>query len=152
MIEFSGENENIFTVLKEVKGNGGTTIQDELFLAMTENELRERELIKRKIITKWCLSSLESCIKLKPNKLQLVFDTIKRDKKERIYSFKENDANVLYKLLVEILENKTLSDMNQIVYKCENCSSQFSAEIKSGKTGTPFFFDFTFNNERIDLL
>lgn len=122
-------------VSKEVKTNSNETKQQEMFLTIRENELLEREPNRGKINTKWSTASLESCVKLKSNKLQLVFDTIIRDKRERIYFLEEQEASILYKELVKILESRTLSDMNQIVYKCENCNSQFSKEMKSRKSG-----------------
>ncbi|KAK6631644.1 hypothetical protein RUM44_006173 [Polyplax serrata] len=128
------ENEKLYVVQKEVKLPNKEILLDEMFLTITESELRERETIRGRIITKWCLTSLESCEKLKSNKLLIVFDTVRRDKKERVYRLDEQDSNALYKQMSEILESRSLRDMNQVVYKCENCSSQFSSEINSRKT------------------
>lgn len=122
-----------------------------MFLTITESELRERETIRGRIITKWCLTSLESCEKLKSNKLLIVFDTVRRDKKERVYRLDEQDSNALYKQMSEILESRSLRDMNQVVYKCENCSSQFSSEINSRKTGKSRHHCTTFCKNNVNL-
>lgn len=105
-----------------------------MFLKITENEILEGEASRGRITAKWSLSSLESCIKLKSDKLQLMFDTIRRDKRERIYLLEEKEAIILYKQLTENLESRALSDMNQLVYECGKCNSQFSLEIKSKKS------------------
>lgn len=45
-------------------------------------------------ITRWNMSMLESCDRIKTDVLRLRFDTIKRDKRERIYNVEEGSGQV----------------------------------------------------------
>lgn len=45
-------------------------------------------------LTKWNMGALESCERIKTDVLRLHFDTIKRDKKERIYKVEEGLGQV----------------------------------------------------------
>lgn len=47
-------------------------------------------------ITKWNMGMLESCERLKTDMLRLRFDTIKRDKRERIYNVEEGSGQVRF--------------------------------------------------------
>ncbi|KAL0271049.1 UNVERIFIED_CONTAM: hypothetical protein PYX00_008281 [Menopon gallinae] len=131
--EVEDENEKVYLVSRIKKVGKNEPQAEELFLTLSEVELKEKDSNRGKEMNKWSLSSLESCVKLQSNKLQLNFDTVKRDKAERIYEMEEAEAYELYKILTEILESRTLQDMNQIAYKCVTCSSQFSKMINRRK-------------------
>lgn len=133
--EVEEESDKLYLVTKEVKLLNGEIKHEEIFLTVSDLEMKEKEPNRGRTITKWSLSSLESCIKLSPSQLQIVFDTIRRDKKERVYSLDVSEAQALYKRISQMLEDRTLSDMNQIVLRCVNCSSQFTKELKSRKSG-----------------
>lgn len=100
----------------------------------------QKSILKKKSFTystlsKWNLTILESCDRLKSNTLRINFDTIRRDKQERIYIFKdEQQSGDLESFLRNILSDRSLCDMNQQVFKCLNCSCQFSVEKKIGRS------------------
>ncbi|XP_061396733.1 dynein axonemal assembly factor 1 homolog [Musca vetustissima] len=102
-----------------------------IFLTKSSNFLRERDPLTEKTKTKWSLKILESCDRLKSNTIRLNFDTVKVDKQERIYTVEEDLCQELEKKLRDILSQRDLSEMNQTIYRCVNCSCQFSQEIKN---------------------
>lgn len=77
---------------------------------------------------KWSLNSLESCDILRTDVIRLRFDTIRKDKKERIYNVETGAGQKLVSYLRGILSKRTLSEMNQTIYKCANCTTQFCRE------------------------
>ncbi|XP_023296483.2 uncharacterized protein LOC111679191 isoform X2 [Lucilia cuprina] len=109
-----------------------TTNQNEaLFLTKSSNFLRERDPLTEKTKTKWSLKILESCDRIKSNTLRINFDTVKKDKQERVYTVEEDLCQELEKKLRDILSQRDLTEMNQTIYRCVNCSCQFSQETKS---------------------
>ncbi|XP_036345886.1 uncharacterized protein LOC118755144 isoform X2 [Rhagoletis pomonella] len=108
-----------------------TTPRNEaVFLTISENYLRVRDTLTQKTITKWSLKILESCDRIKSNTIRINFDTIKADKKERIYTVEDGLCQELERKLRDILSQRDLADMNQTVYRCVNCACQFTAENK----------------------
>ncbi|XP_053961303.1 uncharacterized protein LOC128865206 isoform X1 [Anastrepha ludens] len=101
-----------------------------VFLTISENYLRVRDTLTQKTITKWSLKILESCDRIKSNTIRINFDTIKADKKERIYTVEDGLCQELERKLRDILSQRDLSEMNQTVYRCVNCTCQFTAENK----------------------
>uniref|UniRef100_A0A1A9UWT1 LIP1 domain-containing protein n=1 Tax=Glossina austeni TaxID=7395 RepID=A0A1A9UWT1_GLOAU len=104
--------------------------KDAIFLTKSSNFLRERDPLTERTKTKWSLKILESCDRLKSNTLRINFDTVKKDKQERVYTVEEDLCQELEKKLRFILSQRDLYEMNQIVYRCVNCKCQFSQEGK----------------------
>ncbi|XP_039948966.1 uncharacterized protein LOC120767218 isoform X2 [Bactrocera tryoni] len=101
-----------------------------VFLTISENYLRVRDTLTQKTITKWSLKILESCDRIKSNTIRINFDTIKADKKERIYTVEDGLCQELERKLRDILSQRDLTEMNQTVYRCVNCTCQFAVETK----------------------
>ncbi|XP_073823890.1 uncharacterized protein isoform X2 [Musca autumnalis] len=108
-----------------------TNRNEAIFLTRSSNFLRERDPLTEKTKTKWSLKILESCDRIKSNTIRLNFDTVKVDKQERIYTVEEDLCQELEKKLRDILSQRDLREMNQTIYRCVNCSCQFSQEIKN---------------------
>ncbi|KAL9877467.1 uncharacterized protein ACN2A1_013824 isoform 4-T5 [Glossina fuscipes fuscipes] len=104
--------------------------KDAIFLTKSSNFLRERDPLTERTKTKWSLKILESCDRLKSNTLRINFDTVKKDKQERVYTVEEDLCQELEKKLRFILSQRDLYEMNQTVYRCVNCNCQFSQEGK----------------------
>ncbi|KAJ9593403.1 hypothetical protein L9F63_015029, partial [Diploptera punctata] len=124
------DEEHLYLVQKYKAGvqNGS-----KFFFIVTGGWLKEKEALSGKTREKWTTSSLMSCVRTGKEHdnaiVQLTFDTIRRDRQERTYIMDENDAQRLVRMLSEVLESRSLTDMNQIVYRCMKCSTQFSQEI-----------------------
>ncbi|XP_055923743.1 serine/threonine-protein kinase 11-interacting protein isoform X2 [Eupeodes corollae] len=99
-----------------------------VILTISSNYIREKHTLNHKTKVKWSLKILESCDRMKSNMLRINFDTIKMDKKERVYTVEECTCQELEKKLRAILSKRDLFEMNQKVFRCINCSCQFSVE------------------------
>ncbi|XP_014258851.1 uncharacterized protein LOC106672167 isoform X2 [Cimex lectularius] len=105
-----------------------------VFLILLEKELKERCTKSGKIITRWNLDSIRSCVKteMNPIKIELEFDSTKKSKQHRCYIMEFPDAQSLMKRLYDILESKALTDMDQGTYSCLKCTTVF-VHIKKSK-------------------
>lgn len=120
------ENEVQFIVIEE-------STKDDLFLIVSETIIKERDAMTGKTLTKWGIATLQSVERIKSNLINLNFDTIRKDKKQREYRMDEKCCQELEKLLRDFLSARPLSEMNQVVYKCPKCNSQFCREIDDRK-------------------
>ncbi|XP_020810533.1 uncharacterized protein LOC110185865 isoform X1 [Drosophila serrata] len=102
-----------------------------LFLTISSNFIREKDTLSERTKTKWSLKILESCERLKSNTLRINFDTMRKDKQERIYCVENTLCQELEKKLRDILAQRDLTDMNITIYRCVNCLIQFTIEQKS---------------------
>lgn len=102
--------------------------KEPLLLTLSSNYIREKQVLNEKTKSKWSLKVLQSCDRIKSNTLRINFDTMKMDKKERIYTINEELCQELEKKLRAILSERNLGEMNQAVFRCINCSCQFSEE------------------------
>lgn len=81
------DNETIYLVTSEPSNV-------ELFLIVSDQSIREKDALSIKTITKWNMTMLESCERIKTDVLRLRFDTIKRDKRERTYQLEKGLGQV----------------------------------------------------------
>lgn len=68
--------------------------KNELILIVSDLSIREKDALTTRTITKWNMTMLESCERIKADVLRLRFDTVKRDKKERTYHLEEGHGQV----------------------------------------------------------
>lgn len=122
-------------VISDIDENEATTfvVMDEktkvdLILVLTEEAIKEKDGLTCRTLTKWGITTLESCERVRTNLIQLNFDTIKKDKKERQYRMETKCCQNLERLLRDILSSRPLSENLQF-YKCAKCNMQFSREI-----------------------
>ncbi|BES97217.1 serine threonine kinase 11 interacting protein [Nesidiocoris tenuis] len=99
-----------------------------VFLALLENDLKERSPKSGATITKWPLDSVLSCVKTKndPITIEIKFDSARKDKQHRCYVMEFADAQALTKKMYNILECRPLKAMNHVTMKCLKCSSMFA--------------------------
>ncbi|KAF6203794.1 hypothetical protein GE061_002129 [Apolygus lucorum] len=98
-----------------------------IFLALLENELKERSPKSGETLTKWPLDIVLSCVKTKnlPITIEMEFETVKKDKQHREYIMEFADAQALTKKIYNILESRPLSAMNEVSLNCLKCNTIF---------------------------
>lgn len=102
----------------------------DLFLVVSEANIRERDALTGETLTKWSISMLESCDRMRSDVLRLNFDTLNRDRRERIYRVETGLCQQLERYLRGILAQRPLSAMNQVQYRCVKCGACFSCETR----------------------
>lgn len=114
-----------------------------LFLVISEESIREKNVMTAKRMNKWNIDMLESCERIKSDVIRIRFDTIKKDKKERTFQMETNECQELDEYLRNILSKRPLSEMNQVVFRCMGCAAHFSRERpfrnKTGKIHNSIF-------------
>ncbi|XP_055709493.1 serine/threonine-protein kinase 11-interacting protein isoform X2 [Phlebotomus papatasi] len=150
------DSDNLETIYKSAKSNPGIEITSD-FASMTEEEsdpednevayfvtrvsndqevllivsdlsIKEKNRKTKQTLFRWSLKSVESCERTRSDVLRINFNTIKKDRKERNYRMPLDSCQKLEGYLRDILASRPLSEMNQIVYKCANCTTQFCQE------------------------
>ncbi|KAL7740637.1 hypothetical protein ACLKA6_000014 [Drosophila palustris] len=101
-----------------------------LFLTISSNYMREKDALTERTITKWSIKVLESCERIKSNTLRINFDTMQKDKQERIYCIENALCQEIEKKLRNILSDRDLTEMNITIYSCINCGIKFTQERK----------------------
>ncbi|XP_043662110.1 serine/threonine-protein kinase 11-interacting protein isoform X1 [Drosophila teissieri] len=107
-----------------------------LFLTISSNFIREKDTLTERTKAKWSLKILESCERVRSNTLQINFDTMRKDRQERIYCVENTLCQELEKKLRDILSQRDLTEMNISIYRCVNCLTQFTIEQKSKRYKT----------------
>ncbi|XP_017063010.2 serine/threonine-protein kinase 11-interacting protein isoform X2 [Drosophila eugracilis] len=118
-------DEETYTVYHEQKPS------EALFLTISSNFIREKDTLTERTKTKWSLKILESCERVKANTLRINFDTMRKDKQERIYCVENALCQELEKKLRDILSQRDLTEMNISIYRCVNCLTEFFIDQKS---------------------
>ena len=103
--------------------------KEDLILVISEVNIKERDAMTSRTGAKWGLGTLESVERTRSNLIRMTFDTIRKDKRERQYRMDTKCCQELERMLRDYLSKRPLSEMNQTVYKCPKCNSQFSREI-----------------------
>ncbi|KRJ98067.1 serine/threonine-protein kinase 11-interacting protein isoform X1 [Drosophila yakuba] len=107
-----------------------------LFLTISSNFIREKDTLSERTKAKWSLKILESCERVRSNTLRINFDTMRKDRQERIYCVENTLCQELEKKLRDILSQRDLTEMNISIYRCVNCLTQFTIERKSKRYKT----------------
>ncbi|KAL5240878.1 hypothetical protein ACI65C_008288 [Semiaphis heraclei] len=107
-----------------------TSEYSNILLCLTERELKERNSVDGHLLATWSRDSIESCVKIgfDPIKIQLNFMTVRKNLNQRIYTMSEDDAKEFLNIISMELESRTLSEMNQLVFKCIKCATIFCQE------------------------
>ncbi|XP_023174986.2 serine/threonine-protein kinase 11-interacting protein isoform X2 [Drosophila hydei] len=118
-------DEKVYIVYHENKAT------DPLFLTISSNYVREKDALTERTKTKWSIKVLESCERIKSNTLRINFDTMQKDKQERVYCVENALCQELEKKLRDILSQRDLTEMNITIYSCVNCGIRFTRERKN---------------------
>lgn len=108
---------------------------EQLFLVVSDVSIREKDINTGRTKNKWTLKMLESCERVKSDVIQINFDTVRKDKKQRNYKMDKVQCQKLENYLRNILSERPLSEMKQTLYRCANCSVHFSREITKHNLG-----------------
>lgn len=136
-ISFKAEEEKV--VLSDPEENEvqfivvDSSSKEDLFLIVSDMSIKEKDAMSMKTLTRWGIGTLESVERPKTCTIRLTFDTIRKDKRERQYEMEAKPCQQLERMLRDYLSSKPLSEMNQTVFKCLKCNSEFSRETDDRK-------------------
>lgn len=122
------ENETNYLVTNQTNRN------TQMFLVVSDQSIREKNALTLKRINKWAMTMLESCERLSSDVLRIRFDTVRRDKRERVYRFENDEGRKLDEFLRNVLSQRPITDI-MIIYRCALCANTFSQEKLPRKNG-----------------
>lgn len=128
------ENETIYLVTNQSNNNA------EIFLVVSDQSIREKNSSSGKTNNKWTMTMLESCERISSDVLRIRFDTIQRNKRERVYQLEKDEGRKLDDFLRDVLSQRPLSDI-MIIFRCVTCTLQFSQEKLPRKNGKEFAYE-----------
>uniref|UniRef100_A0A182P8D1 LKB1 serine/threonine kinase interacting protein 1 N-terminal domain-containing protein n=1 Tax=Anopheles epiroticus TaxID=199890 RepID=A0A182P8D1_9DIPT len=99
-------------------------------IVVSDKSIKEKDVVG-KTKTRWGIKTLEACERSTSSRITLTFDTMKRDKRERVYEMDAHDCQLLENRLRNMLSQRPLSEMNQRLYKCVVCNAKFSREVNT---------------------
>uniref|UniRef100_A0A4Y0BGH5 LKB1 serine/threonine kinase interacting protein 1 N-terminal domain-containing protein n=1 Tax=Anopheles funestus TaxID=62324 RepID=A0A4Y0BGH5_ANOFN len=114
-------------VLYHVSSRGN---ESNLSIVVSDRSIKEKDVVG-KTKTRWGIKTLEACERSTSSRITLTFDTMKRDKRERVYDMDAHDCQLLENRLRNMLSQRPLSEMNQRLYKCVVCDAKFSREVNT---------------------
>lgn len=137
--EFEHESDDEGSKLEYIVTNESN--QMTLFLVISDQSIREKNVMTARRINRWNIDMLESCERIKSDTIRIRFDTLKKDKKERTFRMEPKECQELDEYLRNILSKRSLSEMNQIVFRCISCNAKFSRErpFRTNRQGGHFF-------------
>uniref|UniRef100_A0A1L8DN41 Putative serine/threonine-protein kinase 11-interacting protein n=1 Tax=Nyssomyia neivai TaxID=330878 RepID=A0A1L8DN41_9DIPT len=113
--------------------------EQEVLLIVSDMSIKEKNRNSKQTLFRWTLKSVESCERTRSDVLRIEFNTIKKNRKDRSYRMPQDSCQKLESFLRDFLASRPLSEMNQTVYKCANCTTQFCMEIGSQKINRGIF-------------
>uniref|UniRef100_A0A182VSY4 LKB1 serine/threonine kinase interacting protein 1 N-terminal domain-containing protein n=1 Tax=Anopheles minimus TaxID=112268 RepID=A0A182VSY4_9DIPT len=117
------DNEVLYHV--SLRGN-----ESDLSIVVSDKSIKEKDVVG-KTKTRWGIKTLEACERSTSSRITLTFDTMKRDKRERVYDMDTHECQLLENRLRNMLSQRPLSEMNQRLYKCVVCNAKFSREVNT---------------------
>ncbi|XP_057664337.1 serine/threonine-protein kinase 11-interacting protein [Diorhabda carinulata] len=112
-----------------------------MFVALTDCCISERDITTIKEKARWHINTIISCEKcVEENRIKIEFDTLRRDRKQRIYEFSSEDIETFYDNIKgkidSVLNSKSKTDDCNLDYQCMKCSEIFQ-KSKSALLNTP---------------
>lgn len=98
--------------------------EEELFVVFTKENLSETDCISKERAS-WVLSTITSCEFLDEDRctLQINFDTLRKDRKSRIYILPNEDAERLYNYITHLIDSREKPVSNKVL-QCMKCLKQ----------------------------
>lgn len=113
----------------------------QMFVALTDCCISERDITTIKEKARWHINTIISCEKCaENNRIKIEFDTLRRDRKQRLYEFNSEDIETFYVNIRDkidsVLSSKSKTDDKNLHYQCMKCSEVFQ-KSKSALLNTP---------------
>ncbi|CAG9858521.1 unnamed protein product [Phyllotreta striolata] len=99
----------------------------QVFVVVTESHISERDVTTSKERARWHVNTIISCEPSEEggSKIKLEFDTLRRDRKQRVYELSPEDVSNFYESIKEKIENVSETEEKNLTYQCMKCSQTF---------------------------
>lgn len=120
---FSSGEECIYLVTNKSDNN-------HVFVVVTDKFISERDVTTSKEKARWHVNTIIKCEKQEGNSVRLEFNTLRRDRKLRLYEPDLNELELFYKAVKEKIDVKILNEEKR-AYQCMKCSQVFKKVVEN---------------------
>lgn len=101
---------------------------DEVLVVVTQSHISERDCTTSKERARWHVNTVLTCEYFEESKtiVKVTFNTIRRDRKQRLYELEEDEARNLVNSIKDKIASQEPPEIKLINYKCMKCSETFS--------------------------
>ncbi|XP_044762418.1 serine/threonine-protein kinase 11-interacting protein [Coccinella septempunctata] len=99
--------------------------EEDLFVVFTKDSLTEIDCTTSKERASWVLSTITSCEFIDEDRctVQINFDTLRKDRKMRIYDLQSEDAERLHNFIAHLIDSREKPALNKVL-QCMKCLKQ----------------------------
>lgn len=106
---------------------------DQVFVVVTETHISERDVTTSKEKARWHINTISSCEKMEDNTnvIKIEFDTLRRDRKQRIYELDAHECENFYSSIRDKIVKTSESVEKKKMYQCMKCLELFPEQSKN---------------------
>lgn len=99
----------------------------QVFVVITDSHISERDVSTSKERARWHINTVVSCEKKEEdeNVIKLEFDTLRRDRKQRIYELSPGEIDTFYESIKNKIGSVSKTEEKNLTYQCMKCSEVF---------------------------
>lgn len=99
---------------------------EQVLVVVSKTHISERESTTSKEIDKWHLSTIQNCEIISDDLIKLEFDTLRKDRKQRIYQFENGEGNNFCDIINFNKEKVKPIQEETVTYQCMKCMEMFT--------------------------
>lgn len=124
------DGEDIFSGEESIYLATDITNDVQVLVVLTERHISERDVNTSKEKARWHVNTIVACEKMESNVIKVIFDTVRRDRKNRVYELEQSETDNFYTTISSKLDVEKVND-KQLSYQCMKCSLSFTRKIKN---------------------
>lgn len=102
----------------------------QVFVVVTEKFISERDVTTSKETARWHVNTIIKCEKEGDASVKLEFNTLRRDRKLRLYEVDPTDFETFYNAVKDKIDVKKIDEQKK-AYQCMKCSNVFKKVVKN---------------------
>lgn len=112
---------------------------DQVFVVVTETHISERDVTTSKEKARWHVNTVSSCEKTEDNLnvIKIEFDTLRRDRKQRVYELDPEESENFFSSIREKIDQTNESVGKKKMYQCMKCLELFPEQSKNALLEEP---------------
>ncbi|CAG9822500.1 unnamed protein product [Phaedon cochleariae] len=118
---FLGGEESLFLAVNKSDNT-------EVFVVVTDSYISERDCTTSREKSRWHINTIISCKKDESNNVQLDFDTLRRDRKQRVYGLEATEIDGFFNILKDKMNTYQSNEDEKVSYQCMKCFQDFQME------------------------
>ncbi|KAJ8968485.1 hypothetical protein NQ317_008342 [Molorchus minor] len=116
-----------------------TADNDQVFVVLTKTHISERDVTTSKERARWHFNTVRrfEMVEDNQNAIKIDFDTLRRDRKQRIYDLDPEESESFQRFLQMKIKNTQKPAQKKVTYQCMKCSELFPEQNKNALLDQP---------------